>query len=75
MLTCGGPATMPAHNEASNIQAGKSRHNPFWTSTQNWGFKYLPVLRTKRNCLPCSGCHGYAISTLLDRYAARRCIW
>jgi hypothetical protein len=28
MLTWGGPTTMLAHSEASNIQAGKSRHNP-----------------------------------------------
>ena len=66
---------MPAHNEASNIQAGRSRHNPFRTSTQNTGLTCLPVLRINLNCFPCSGCQGYSITTLLDRYAERRCIW
>ncbi len=66
---------MPAQSEASNIQAGRSRHSPFRTSTQNTGLRCRPVLRISRSSFPCNGCHGYAITTLVDRYAARRCIW
>ena len=49
---------MPAHNEASNIQAGRSRHNPFRTSTQNTGLRCFPVLRINLNCFPSVGAKG-----------------
>ena len=63
---------MVAQTASSLIHAGSSRETPGRTSTSMTSVPLRPLRRTTGNCRPCNGCHGYAMTTVPNRYVECR---
>jgi len=72
--TSAGPRDMAAQAASSLIHAGSSRETPGRTSTSMTSVPLRPLRRTTGNFCPWSGCHGYAMITMPNRYVECRLI-